>query len=108
MIGPYEEIARLDAMTGGSLIKVAAAEFERLSAALLEACQYGSDADVIAARHALSGICRIMGADSLEAAAQAALRDADEKAAFQASLALTLKQIEQLALQIERRCLHGP
>ncbi len=107
MIGPYDEIVRLNSLTGGALIETAILDFKLLAEGLINASLGGSPEDVAAARHALTGICRIMGANRLEAAAHRALQSEADQAAFRACLAATLAQMAQLSAHIERSVPHA-
>ncbi len=102
MIGPYDEIVRLNSLTGGALIETAILDFKLLAEGLINASSGGSPEDVAAARHALTGICRIMGANRLEA-----LQSEADQAAFRACLAATLAQMAQLSAHIERSVPHA-
>lgn len=102
-------MSELHGSLGRAFFVVAEEDILSVSGALVDAARRGALTDLRAQQHALSGICRLFGADTLEQAAFRPLLSETEIASFEACVSATIGALRDFAATCdeERSTDHG-
>lgn len=93
-----DALAGLTDVDSHAIAAAACRDFQEIGDALCAAARLGDATALHHHRHALSGLCRILGADHLEQAAHASFIDEADFAAFDACLRATITALQARAI----------